>query len=202
MEYEFPNSKYYRQSDIDIFERMNNRHSDTCYYRKCIIYDSWLYPCRNYACFDIESIVVTCVEDFDEQHPAGSILNDIIRFVGITPIPYIKSGYEAEYNWESGVRNEAIVNTLYRQICTTESESSYTHLIDKPLVDVTRDDMMLLGGDTPYSVDLKEYGPHIAAFLVFTRKPTLGYKQPMKVYINGYDGSKNVLLELPVEVIF
>jgi hypothetical protein len=44
---------------------------------------------------DVESNVV-----FDEQHPANTSLNDVIRVLSVSLYPYILSGYANTFDWE------------------------------------------------------------------------------------------------------
>lgn len=199
--YDFPISQQYNKTRNAIYEKMNERHCDTSFNQYCTADFLHLFSCRNYVCFDINTIDVIGSEDFDEQHPAGTSLNDLIRFVGITPSPYIKSGYVDEYDWQTGVLNERIVESLYGQIETANSNVKYTHLVDKPLTEVLPEDLMILGGDKDVLENL-----HVksctAAFLVFTQKPTKGYKQPLIIKITAFDGKQNVKADIPVEITF
>lgn len=198
--YDFPDNKFYNEENNMIYETMNQRHGDNSYNRYALADPVYVFNCRNYICFDINTIEVICSEDFDEQHPAGTSLNDLIRFVGITPIPYIKSGYVDEYDWQTGVLSERIVNSLYQQIDTDGSDVKYTHLIDKPLTETLPEDLMMLGGDKDV---LNHYVYSCtAAFLVFTQKPTKGYKQPLIIKITAFDGTQNVKADIPVEITF
>ena len=202
--YDFPESEYYNETNNAIFEEMNRRHNDISFNRICTESGEYKFRYRNYICFDINTIDVVSSEDFDELHPAGTSLNDLIRFVGITPMPYIKSGYVDTYDWQTGVLNEKLVNSLYSQIGGLETvnyeEIAYTHLIDKPLNEVLPEDLMMLGGD-------KDNDAYVgrkltAAFLVFTQKPTKGYKQPLTIKITAFDGIQNVKADIPVEITF
>lgn len=202
--YDFPDSKWYNEENNMIYETMNQRHGDNSYNRYSGANPVYVFNCRNYICFDINTIDVISTEDFDEQHLAGTSLNDLIRFVGITPMPYIKSGYVDTYDWQTGVLNEKLVNSLYSQIGGLETvnyeEIAYTHLIDKPLNEVLPEDLMMLGGD-------KDNDAYVgrkltAAFLVFTQKPTKGYKQPLTIKITAFDGTQNVKADIPVEITF
>ena len=50
---------------------------------------------QGYTYWDITpvSIDVTSNADFDENHPAGASLNDIVLFTTFSPYPFIKNGY-------------------------------------------------------------------------------------------------------------
>lgn len=207
--YDFPEAECYNETNNAIFEEMNRRHNDTSFNRICTEDFDHMFYYRNYICFDINTIDVISTEDFDEQHPAGTSLNDLIRFVGITPMPYIKSGYVDEYDWQTGVLNEKIVNSLYSQVYSgletvNYEEIAYTHLIDKPLNEVLPEDLMMLGGDKEIPYSNKHDGGRklTAAFLVFTQKPTKGYKQPLTIKITAFDGIQNVKADIPVEITF
>lgn len=52
------------------------------------------YDFNQSACaHEIDSINVFSLDDWDDEHPAGSSLNDIIRFDAYTPKDYIRSGF-------------------------------------------------------------------------------------------------------------
>ena len=42
----------------------------------------------------IQGINVVCNEDFDQNHPKGSSVTDILTFYGSSPVDYIKRGYQ------------------------------------------------------------------------------------------------------------
>ena len=50
-----------------------------------------------FAIENISSIELTCLEDIDTEHPAGSSIADMFIFDGESPIEYIQSGYTSKF---------------------------------------------------------------------------------------------------------
>ena len=60
-------------------------------------YTGYILPGSNQAITEaIASIDVVCDKDFNEQHPAGSSLGDIIMFCATSPYEFIQGGYKDE----------------------------------------------------------------------------------------------------------
>lgn len=84
----------------------------------------------------VAKIDVTSNADFDEQHPAGTSLNDIIRFMGISVYEFLQSNYRYSHNWD--IKPEGFEDELY----------SYSQSFHSPvtglLSELQTDDMILL----------------------------------------------------------
>jgi hypothetical protein len=78
------------------------------------------------------SIEIVSNHDFDEEHPAGTSLGDLVSFYSYTAKPYIDSGY-VEYDWG--------VNPGY----VGDGKQPF-YPIDKKVSELTQDDLMLLYG--------------------------------------------------------
>lgn len=81
------------------FDSIANRHHDTNYNRTYVTADapslrfsSDAYPRANIS--DIISLTVTCDTMWDDQHPAGEPLNDIVELTTYSYRQYINSGYD------------------------------------------------------------------------------------------------------------
>lgn len=48
---------------------------------------------------DFKSISVISDSDFDDAHPKGTTLNDIVKFVSNSPKKFIDSNYKATFDW-------------------------------------------------------------------------------------------------------
>lgn len=91
--------------DLEIYDSLARKHNDTAYNgnvafvytydrRKRISISDTI--CQNRATLaDVSSINVRCDAAWDYNHPAGSSLNDIIRFSCYSLYPYICSGYSS-----------------------------------------------------------------------------------------------------------
>ncbi|MBR2947814.1 MAG: hypothetical protein IKC17_04415 [Bacteroidales bacterium] len=100
---------------------------------------------------EIVSIVITSDVDWDETHPSGTSLNDIVRVGFASHYPYIQSGYDSKYCVYDGT------DKFYSEI--------------KPIVELEDNDLVLL--DTNSSLDFYFNLPsHIPActlnFIFFT----------------------------------
>ncbi len=90
---------YFRQSAVPInresnkveYDSLGMKHEDMNY-NKSIVRSTPNFP-HNYLAFDLLSIILTSNSDFDEQHLAGSPLNDIVQYTAYSPYPFIKSNY-------------------------------------------------------------------------------------------------------------
>ena len=50
------------------------------------------------SAIDFKEIDVVSDKDFDSEHPAGTSLKDIVRFVSVSPKKFIDSGYKETFN--------------------------------------------------------------------------------------------------------
>ena len=98
--------------------------------------ESWI---RDYLRADFTQVKVWSDADFDAEHPAGSSLNDITRFVAFSPMPYLRSGYQAEYQWDEQYRK-----SLEQLFSGLNIRTSYVYPIDKKVSELTADDMQML----------------------------------------------------------
>ncbi len=57
---------------------------------------------REFSAESIQRIEVVSDAAWDDTHPAGSSLNDVMAFLSTNPLPYIASGYSAYVNSEPG----------------------------------------------------------------------------------------------------
>lgn len=200
--YDFNQKRYQPQAPLDnqeIFNAYCSRHNDTSFNKECLFFenahpDELVYNSNVYIGFDIESISIISDADFDAAHPSGTPLNDIIRFEGLSIMPYINSGYVQEFNWDSCLTTNSLAELLYQQIsaddeweCATHSQY---HLIEKPLSQCTTEDFMLLGGGGKtfnFQHENKAFGM-LGAYLVFTSLPTEASTHHITITFNGVNG--------------
>lgn len=88
--------------ELDVFMELASRHGDTVpnysevknYVKSANYYQVLAYDFKESACaYEIDSIRVFSLDDWDDEHPAGSSLNDLIRFDAYSPKDYIRSGF-------------------------------------------------------------------------------------------------------------
>ncbi len=148
----------------EIFDSLSIKHGDTNFNQ--YVTSSSARPNRPHAYLGIDfvSITVTSDTDFDEQHPAGTSLNDIVQYMAYTPYPFIQSGYKysnpkGDNRWD-----------LLKQELT---------LIDKPLSECTPEDFILTLG----VLDNWIYGKFPACYLLINGTPTSSQKHTITVTI-------------------
>lgn len=86
-----------RKIDYDL---LCEKHGDVTYNKKIRIYGNELYDERC-AC-DFINLEIWSSAAWDVEHPAGTSLGNIVRFICNTPLPYIRSGYMQKYSDEKG----------------------------------------------------------------------------------------------------
>jgi hypothetical protein len=110
-----------------------------------------------YGASDFSNITVIADKDFDNMHPAGTNLSDIVRFMSWSPYKYILSGYSKYYHYDKSDVSEAF-DTLMRIYIDKKFFDNATEAtcypIDKSINDLTTEDLILIGYDTPLFLGL------------------------------------------------
>jgi hypothetical protein len=110
------------------------------------------YDSVTYNDCDFTSIEISSDADFDEAHPAGTNLSDLVRFMSYSPYPYIMSGYKAYFHYDSAAQSESFNKymPLYIDGEYFLSETDATcYPIDKMVKDLGPEDLILVGHDAP-----------------------------------------------------
>ena len=99
------------------------------------------------SAIDFREIDVISDKDFDSEHPAGTSLKDIVRFVSISPKKFIDSGYKETFNWEKKEPK------IFKKEEETDKLFDYSELknyfpINGLLKDIGTDEMQMLPEDT------------------------------------------------------
>jgi hypothetical protein len=130
---------------------------------------------------DFTSIDMVSNADFDEQHPANSSLNDIVRFMSISLYPYILSGYKDTFDWERNLpENFKCEKRLSEQ--ANNHEASCYHPVDKRLSEIILSDLVLVDLMSFYKTGA------LIGFLVFEKQPTIAKEHELTVTIKVSDG--------------
>jgi len=143
-------------------------HNDMSYNQKrSYIVDPLWGKC---SAIDFQEIEVVSDKDFDTEHPAGTSLKDIVRFVSISPKKFIDSGYKETFNWE---KNEP---KIFKKEEETDKLFDYSELknyfpINGLLKDIGKDEMQMLPVNT--------YG-----ILSFDKEPTAEKEHLLTVTID------------------
>ena len=99
------------------------------------------------SAIDFREIDVISDKDFDSEHPAGTSLKDIVRFVSVSPKKFIDSGYKETFNWEKKEPK------IFKKEEETDKLFDYSELknyfpINGLLKDIGTDEMQMLPEDT------------------------------------------------------
>ena len=99
-------------------------------------------------CFaiDFREIDVVSDKNFDSEHPAGTSLKDIVRFVSVSPKKFIDSGYKETFNWEKNEPNFFAKDSMIPTMFQPESWNYFP--INGLLKDIGTDEMQMLPEDT------------------------------------------------------
>jgi len=157
------------------YEALCRKHNDLTYNKKR---EYHLRPewgvC---SAVDFREIDIVSDKDFDAEHPAGTTLKDIVRFVSISPKKFIDSGYKETFNWRRNrpeiFKKDSMVLSLFQR----EAENYFP--INRLLKDMGRDEMQMLPANTH-------------GILFFDKKPTAEKEHKLKVTI--YIGNNRKLV--------
>ena len=127
------------------YDELCKSHNDISYNqkRRYIKFPGWGIC----SAIDFREIDVVSDKDFDAEHPAGTSLKDIVRFVSVSPKKFIDSGYQETFNWE---KNEP---KIFKKEKETNKLFSYSELknyfpINGLLKDIGSNEMQMLPEDT------------------------------------------------------
>ncbi len=152
-------------SDREIFDSLSMKHEDTSFHQDIILNASYPEVPHEYLGIDFVSITITSDADFDEAHPAGTSLNDLVQFMAYTPYPFIQGGYK--YSDAKGDRWDML--------------KQETTLIDKPLSKCTAEDFILTLG---YMNSWALFREEISAFYLLVKAtPTLSKQHTLTVTV-------------------
>ena len=157
------------------YEALCRKHNDLTYNKKR---EYHLRPEWG-VCSAVDFIEIDIVsnKDFDSEHPAGTSLKDIVRFVSVSPKKFIDSGYKETFNWRRNrpeiFKKDSMVLSLFQR----EAENYFP--INRLLKDMGRDEMQMLPANTH-------------GILFFDKKPTAEKEHKLKVTI--YIGNNRKLV--------
>lgn len=157
------------------FTTICEKYEDTFYNRKIRGYKDEII--RSYFSNEFSYIEVVSDADFDAQHPAGTSLKDILRFVTISPLKYIQSGYTDTYDW-GDISHLSDEFRVYVSYYTDYMSLNEIHPVDAMLSEASYDDFKLLGFGDRYSL----------FSLFFTAKPTAAGIHNFTVTLTDTDG--------------
>ena len=129
------------------------------------------------SAIDFREIDVISDKDFDSEHPAGTSLKDIVRFVSVSPKKFIDSGYKETFNWEKNEPNFFAKDSMIPTMFQPESWNYFP--INGLLKDIGTDEMQMLPEDTH-------------GILFFDKEPTAEKEHTLTVTI--YIGARKKLV--------
>lgn len=167
----------------NLYEGLCQKHGDNKYNKVVHYLIQFSEPLHNAS--DLLSVKIFSDRDFDAEHPAGTSLADIVRFLSCSPKEYIGSGYKIKYKYDPELLSYEFRNTwgiYYRYSNKTEFEY---YPIDKMLCDVTQDDLVLLGH---HEICDSSYTPVKFCSLFFEKMPVGSGEHLITVEITTDDG--------------
>ena len=157
------------------YEEFCRNHNDLTYNKKREYHHSSEWG----VCSAVDFIEIDIVSNnnFDSEHPAGTSLKDIVRFVSISPKKFIDSGYKETFNWRRNrpeiFKKDSIIQIMF----LSETESYFP--INGLLKDIGSDEMQMLPVNTH-------------GILFFDKEPTAEKEHTLTVTI--YIGARKKLV--------
>ena len=153
------------------YDELCKIHNDMSYNQKrsYIVAPLW----GRCSAIDFKEIDVISDKDFDSEHPAGTSLKDIVRFVSISPKKFIDSGYKETFNWEKKEPNFFAKDSMIPTMFQPESWNYFP--INGLLKDIGTDEMQMLPEDTH-------------GILFFDKEPTAEKEHTLTVTIYTREG--------------
>ena len=139
-------------AEKDRYDELCRKHNDLNYNGYYSIYKSLDIESVTFNDCDFTEITVTSDRDFDERHPAGTPLSDVVRFMSWSPYRYILSGYSSYCQYDKSDVSEAFdrLMSIYRGDRMSKNASKGTcYPIDKLVKDLAAEDLVLLGYNSP-----------------------------------------------------
>jgi hypothetical protein len=153
-----------------------------------------------FSAVDIAHIDVITNGNFDENHPEGSSLNDIVTVVGVSPKGFIDSGYQSRFDWTNDTPED--FKTIYPEFLWKMAEATpnpdnnpecnlwdyypdYFPIV-KTLADLTPNDLAL--SRVFEYCKFKCYYEDAICFLVFEKTPAEASSMDMTITIGMSDG--------------
>ena len=157
------------------YDELCKIHNDISYNQKRrYIVDPLWGKC---SAIDFQEIDVVSDKNFDSEHPAGTSLKDIVRFVSVSPKKFIDSGYKETFNWEKNEPNFFAKDSMIPTMFQPESWNYFP--INGLLKDIGTDEMQMLPENTH-------------GILSFDKEPTAEKEHTLKVTIYTREGKKFV----------
>ena len=163
-----------------VYDSLCEKKNDMNYYKK-ISYIGYPFE-RHYYMGNISNIDIISNNDFDPSHHAGSKLNDLVRFISVSPNKFIQSGYKDTYNWNDNCPSSFKQETEMTDRLKYDSETMKSHSpIDKLLSEVTPSDMILIGDGL---------GGRFIGYLLFESSPEINKTHKLTITVKTAEGKE------------
>jgi len=171
------------------FEEVTQRLGDVAYNQRVRFIGS--IPCQRYPYNEILSISVVSDTDFCAEHPAGSSLNGLVRFLSVSPIRFIQSGYRETFDWNNACQQTQALMLDETRVFICGRQIHFP--VKGKLADLTQEDFLLLGtGDSSPWWPKPGYGTtlpgHFIGYLTFEQTPEISGVHEITVTIHLADG--------------
>ena len=136
------------------------------------------------SAIDFREIDVISDKDFDSEHPAGTSLRDIVRFVSVSPKKFIDSGYKETFNWEKNEPNFFAKDSMIPTMFQPESWNYFP--INGLLKDIGTDEMQMLPVNTHgiifFDKEPNAEKEHTLTVTIYTREGKMFVRTITKVF--------------------
>ena len=169
---------------------LSEKYGDVSYNRNIYVYhENYINPIIDIY---IKNIQVVSNNDYDDHHPAGSNLSDIINYIGASPYRFIQNNYVKRTSNPITERGLLYVDKIMcgAVLCSIRDEELLQgyYVTEKCLSDLDIDDLKMIGVRS--SIVNKNYRCYSFGILEFTQIPTLEKIHTLKVTMNLVDGTK------------
>lgn len=158
------------KNDLEKYRKLCEKHGDTAFNREISIYQTsgvLAEPKNMVLEYDLEKISVVSDADFDEKHPAGAELGDIVEYVGFSPYQFIKDGY-------------VMSNFRRKQNFITFPDKFGFQSIEKRVSELTSEDLKMVG--------FNELENCVFGYLYFPVLPTKSKKHNLTIRLTTDEG--------------
>ncbi len=173
----FENIHYYWKAKgrgKEVYDSLCILHNDVSYNTERNYFDgvtTWGHCAMN----DIVSITIQSDNDFDDQHPAGTPLDDVVRFISVSLQKFIDSNYKLTYDWENETPANFGKEEKMADFKNWEESENYHP------VDIRLSEMTLSNATTLMPIEFFGY-------LIFESTPTLLKTHRITVTVHTSDG--------------
>lgn len=142
----------------------------------------------NYPSFDFENLSIVSDKDYDVRHPAGTSLNDVVRYMSFSPKKFIESGYKKKYKYDGTGVSATFVKYMDKGLnweCPDDRNdySGAFYPVDKQADEITAEDMEL--NSNFFFINIS-YSSLVR--LAFESEPTIKGPRKITVTLKGDNG--------------